>query len=71
MKDSVHAPAFSKALVHLAENDYDIAAQRVTGTIIMDERQNNECCMRASNRLCPNFLGRGKAENRWKSVALV
>ena len=64
------AAAFSKALVHLAENHYDISTQRVTGTIIMDECRHDECCMRACNRICPYFLKGWKPKTELDKKAL-
>ncbi len=64
------AAAFSKALVHLAENHYDITSQRVTGTIIMDECRHDECCMRACNRVCPYFLKGWKPKTELEAKAL-
>ncbi len=64
------AAAFGKALVHVAENHYDNATQKMTGSIVLDECRHDECCMRACNRLCPFFLKSWKPQTDLEAKAL-
>lgn len=63
-------PVFAKAMIHTFEIHEQDPVKKMFASIVMDECRHDECCMRACNRLCPNFLQGWKPKSGFDEEAL-
>ncbi len=63
-------PVFAKAMIHTFEIHEQDPVKKMFASIVMDECRDDECCMRACNRVCPNFLQGWKPQSGFDEDAL-